>query len=98
MSKTLKLRWTGPALDDLRSIRDYVSRDDPVAAKRLAKRLRSSVVRLRRFPKSGRIVPELSSREFREVIVGSYRIVYNIQEEAVVILRIWHSRQELGGD
>lgn len=40
-------------------------------------------------------MPELRSRGFREVIVGSYRIVYDIKGQEVIILRVWHSRRDL---
>lgn len=86
--------WTGPALDDLRGIREYVSRDNPPAAKRLATRIRDGVKRLARHPRSGRIVPELAGLGFREVIVAPYRIVYLVKDGQIVILRVWHGRRD----
>ena len=89
------LRWTGPALADLRSIRRYVARDKPAAAKALAERIRTSVLRLRRFPESGRVVPELEPRGYKEMIVHPYRIVYQVRAREVLILRVWHGRRDL---
>jgi len=87
--------WTGPAIEDLRDIREYVNRDNPIAAKRLATRILDGVKRLARLPRSGRIVPELSGLGFREVIVAPYRVVYLIKDRQVVILRVWHGRSDL---
>ena len=95
MPKKKKLLWTGPALDDLRDIRDYVSQDDPAAAKRLAEKIRDGVLRLADHPQSGRVVPELSGLDYREVIISPYRIVYAAREDRVIILRVWHGRREL---
>lgn len=95
MARKHKLLWSGPALDDLREIRNYVSRDKPEAAKRLAKAIRQKVLRLKEHPLSGRVVPELPGLGYREVIVASYRIVYEVQKNRVIILRVWHERRKL---
>lgn len=78
-------------------MRAYVARDDPAAAKRLAGRIRKRVLLLREQPLTGRVVPELEHRGFREVMVNPYRIVYEVEQRRVVILRVWHGRRKLGG-
>jgi addiction module RelE/StbE family toxin len=95
MPRRLKILWTGPALDDLRGIRAYVSRDRPEAAKRLAGRIRERVALLAVHPGSGRIVPELEPLGYREVIVAPYRIVYEVRKRDVVVLRVWHGRRAI---
>jgi toxin ParE1/3/4 len=95
MARKLKLLWSGPALDDLRRIRDYVSVDKPGAARKLASSIREKVLRLRDHPLSGRVVPELAERGYREVVIAPYRIVYRVEKSRVVILRVWHGRSEL---
>jgi addiction module RelE/StbE family toxin len=94
MPEKQKILWTGPALDDLRDIRNYVSRNDPAAAKRLAEKIRNGVLRLADHPSSGRVVPELSGLDYREVIIAPYRIVYAAKKDKVIILRVWHGRRE----
>jgi len=95
MASRKTIVWTGPALDDLGRIKEYVERDDPRAAETLAARIRESVLRLQHHPLSGRIVPEYASRGLREVIVSPYRIVYEVGSRHVVVLRVWHGRQDL---
>jgi len=85
--------WTGLALEDLEHIRNYVKRDDPLAAAELAERIRRGVKRLSDHPESGRTVPELGALGLREVVVSPYRIVYSVEESRVVILRVWHGRR-----
>ena len=50
----------------------------PEAAKRLAGKIRHGVIRLADHPKSGRVVPEFPERDYREIIITPYRIVYKI--------------------
>lgn len=95
MPRKGKILWTDPALEDLRDIRDHVSRDRPAAARQLADRLKKSVLRLGDHPLSGRSVPEFPGTNLREVIVAPYRIVYEPCERDVVILRVWHGRMDL---
>jgi len=91
----MPIRWSGPALQDLREIRDYVSQDDPNAARRLALRIRKGVEHLADHPRSGRVVPEFEQDNRREVIVSPYRIVYEVQANRVVVLRVLHGRRDL---
>ena len=43
-------------------------------------------------PRIGRIVPEYRDERLRELIVSPYRLVYELQDDALTIsvLRIWH--------
>ncbi|MEO8637159.1 MAG: type II toxin-antitoxin system RelE/ParE family toxin [Gemmatimonadales bacterium] len=83
-------RWTPQALEDLEAIRAYVSRDSVQYAAVLVERLFTAVDRLEVFPDSGRIVPEFQRRDLREVILGSYRIVYRLSADRAVILTVFH--------
>jgi addiction module RelE/StbE family toxin len=93
--RRLTLLWSGPALEDLREIREYISADNPAAAKKLAARLKERVLMLQKLPLAGRVVPELAGEGYREVLVPPYRIIYMVEERRVVILRVWHERRDL---
>ena len=81
---------------DLRTIRDEIAAEGrPTAAKRLAKKIRDAVLRLQPHPYSGRLVPEFPGSRYREVIVAPYRIVYELTENKVIVLRVWHGRRDL---
>lgn len=44
------------------------------------------------MPHSGRIVPELSQKNIREIIKGNYRIIYSLKDDfTIIILTIHHS-------
>jgi len=57
MARKRKLLWSGPALEDLREIREYVARDKLAAAKKLVLAIRNSVLHLREHPHSGSRAP-----------------------------------------
>ena len=82
--------WTRTALDDIDLIAEYVSRDSESAAATLIVNLFDSVERLATFPNSGRIVPEVNKDTMREVFYRSYRIMCQIDEDAIHIVRIVH--------
>lgn len=96
MAQKHEVLWTGVALRDLEDIRAYVRQDDPVAARRLASNIRQRVFLLQKYPFSGRMVPELSKKDIREVIVPPYRIVYRVLKRKIIVLRVWHGRRDLG--
>jgi addiction module RelE/StbE family toxin len=82
--------WTPQAVEDLEAIRAYVARDSAHYATLLVERLFTAVDRLLTFPESGRIVPEFQRPDLREVILGSYRIVYRLRAGQAEILTVFH--------
>ena len=47
------------------------------------------------FPLSGRKVPEYEMEQIREVIEGSYRIIYHIKSDQVDVLAVIHGSQDI---
>lgn len=54
----------------------------------------STVERLADFPKSGRMLPEVGSPNIRELIFGTYRVIYSVKNQ-VEILTVRRSSQLL---
>lgn len=50
---------------------------------------------LSRFPRSGRKVPEFDDDDTRELLAYSYRIIYRIEENEVMISAVIHGRRVL---
>ena len=90
-----QIKWTEPALRDLDDIAEYIALDKPGAAKKLVRKVFQSVSRLKQFPESGRIPPELPDTNYRELIVGPCRIFYRSDGENVFILYVMRSEREL---
>lgn len=89
----MKVVWRSAALMDLQRLIMHIAVDNPHAAARMSRRLREAADRLRIFPYRGRagIVP--TTREL--VTIRPFVLVYKVvlEEEAVVILRVWHAAQ-----
>ncbi len=90
------MKWTNIALDDLRAIYDYVAQDSPKYADRLIDKIVEKVDVLKQHPRIGRKVPEFDNELIRELIEGSYRIIYRIDsEEEIGIARVHHAARLL---
>jgi toxin ParE1/3/4 len=72
---------------------EYIRRDNPPAAADFRQKTEKSLSRLKRYPESGRFLPEFPDLQFREVIVPPYRFFYKIKEDAVWIVAVWHGAQ-----
>ena len=90
-----KIRWTQQAVADLRSIREFIERDSPRYGRLVAERLFDATSQLEHFPRSGRVVPELSREDIRELIVGDYRIVYRFEGDVAVLLTVFRGSRLL---
>jgi plasmid stabilization system protein ParE len=55
----------------------------------------SATRRLADFPLSGRVVPEVGTEEYREIIVRDYRIIYRATVQQVRIVTVVHGRRDL---
>ena len=93
-----RIHWTPQASGDLDDIHEYVKRDSPAAATALVVRLLTAIDQLESFPQSGRTVPEFNNPLIRELIRGSYRIVYRLWQRDVQLLRIHHAARPLAPD
>lgn len=91
----VKIIWTDFAIEDLKFIHSYISKDSIVSADKLIEKIISRADQLELFPNSGRVVPEFNSEWIRELIEGRYRIVYKVNKDHIGIVRIHHSSMEL---
>ena len=91
----VKIIWTDFAIEDLKSIHEYIARDSRFYANRYIEKLILRVDQLEEFPNSGRIVPEFNNESIRELIEGNYRLVYKINTDYLGILRVHHSARIL---
>ncbi|MHA2032897.1 MAG: type II toxin-antitoxin system RelE/ParE family toxin [Candidatus Kariarchaeaceae archaeon] len=89
------IKWSPLSAERLTDIVNHISEDNPNAARKIAMSIFNSVEKQIRFPKSGRIVPELGNPKYREIFVGNYRIIYSIVEDAVHVLTVRHQKQLL---
>jgi len=94
----MKIIWSPLAVDRASEIAEYIAQDNPTAAENWVNAVFTHVEQLKKFPESGRIVPEINNDFFRELTYGNYRIIYRIEENRVSILTIRHGKQILPVD
>ena len=84
------------AEDDLSEIVEYYFSLNPNYVENIVSEFETNVLSLQQYPKRGRIVPELDRQgisQYRELIQGYYRIVYEISGEKVIVHTIIDGRR-----
>ena len=71
-----RVRWTTLAWNDVEEAARFIARDSPRYAVVLQREAQSAARSLRQFAYRGRVVPERGNERLRELIVGSYRLIY----------------------
>ena len=89
------LEWSVGAEDDLSQIYEFIARDSLRYAEVVVRALLDAPARLREYPLSGRVVPELQRDDVREVIWETYRVVYQVAPEKVTILTVFRATRLL---
>jgi len=90
-----RLGWSQRALTDLEGIAEYIATDSPTYAANVVKKILNQVRLLAQFPRAGRIVPEFDDENVRELIVYSYRVIYRLQENEIVVAAIIHGKRNI---
>lgn len=80
---------------EVTKIKQYIERDSKANAVQVVGQFLETANRLKTFPLSGRMVPEWKRPAVRELIVGSYRLMYSIKEADIIIFSVRHSRRRL---
>ena len=88
----VEIVWSRMARNRLEEIHDFVARDKPAAAARLATRIVTVVQTLGSHPHIGRAAAEPG---IRELVIGGtpYIVIYAVKKSKVVISTIWHGAQ-----
>ena len=88
-----RIIWTEPALEDLDEIADYISLDDPAAAKRLVRRVFERVDHLETFPEMGSCPIELRGTEYRHLVIPPLRIFYRVAGDLVFLVYVMRTER-----
>jgi len=88
------VKWSLTARNDLKQIHDYIAKDSRYYARNVIQEIVAKTETLTELPETGRTVPEIRDQNIRELIVYSYRLIYEISEFGVEILAIIHGRRD----
>lgn len=84
------------AEDDLNEIVEYYFLLSQNYVEKIISEFEENVMSLKKHPRSGRVVPELEKQgilQYRELIQGYYRIVYEIFDDKVIVHTIIDGRR-----
>ena len=83
------------AVENLEAIREFIAGDSPRYADLVVERLVTAVDILEQFPQAGRVVPEHSRGDLRELIRPPYRVVYRLFGDRADILTVFRSSRQI---
>jgi plasmid stabilization system protein ParE len=88
------LRWTSKAHSDLVPLYEFLQPVNPRAAARVVRQLVAGAKRIPTHPRIGSRLREFEPREVRRVLVGDYEIRYELTDRDVIVLRLFHTRED----
>ena len=91
----MKIRWTEESLDQSTNIEAYIAKDSPARAVHFVDQIIEYVLLLENNPRAGRMVPEISNPDIRELIFQKYRVVYKLKEKQIEILTVFEGHKLL---
>jgi plasmid stabilization system protein ParE len=88
------LAWTEAATRDLEAAVVFIAEDSPRYALAIYQEAKDAARSLKRMAQRGRVVPELSRNDIREIFVHRYRLIYQVTSESVVVLAFIHGSRD----
>jgi len=85
--------WSPEAIEDLEQIAEYISRDSEFYARAVVGKILEVVRGISDLPLRGRVVPELEDEKIRECFVYSYRIVYRVERQIILVVAVIHGKR-----
>jgi addiction module RelE/StbE family toxin len=88
-----RVTWSPEAVEDLESIAEYIERDSLFYAQSVVSQILSVSRKIKEFPLIGRVLPEIGDENIRERFIYSYRLVYKIEKERILIVAVIHGKR-----
>lgn len=93
-----QIKWLPGAAKDVARLREFIKKDNSLAAKKAGQRILSMVKILTKNPEAGMPSPDEDCELFRDLYApfgqGGYTIRYRVDQHIILIVRVWHSREE----
>jgi toxin ParE1/3/4 len=90
-----RVTWSLKAELELAEIRDYIERDSKANAVQVVEQLLDAVDRLSIYPLSGHIITKWKNPARRDLVVGSYRLMYEISSGEIIIFGVQRTRRRI---
>ena len=91
----LIVEWSPEAIEDIESIAAYIARDSEFYARAVVSEILAVSRSIPEFPLIGRIVPEMGDERVRERFAFSYRLIYHLDEQRILVVAVIHGKRLL---
>ena len=89
-----KIYWTQKANSDLLRLYEFLLPVNPKAAIEVVNKLTHAPDILLEQCRIGEQLFAYEPREVRKFLIGKYEMHYEIQHDDIIILRIWHAKED----
>ncbi len=89
----MEVVWRKKASDELEVIYKYIKKESPQNAILVFNGIYDLAVSLSDFPYKFPIEPLINLEKVRYAVIWSFKIIYTIEEESIVILRVFNTKQ-----
>jgi plasmid stabilization system protein ParE len=90
----VRLEWTRPAIANLVRLYAFLEPASPRAVSAAIRKLQQGALSLITFPRLGQALTEYQPREVRRLIIGDYELRYEVIDDTVFVVRVWHGRED----
>lgn len=89
-----RLIWDPRAIEDLKALATYISRDSHANAKLFVTRLMKKAEMLAEWPDIGSTKEDFPP-DIRQILFKGYRIIYRLRDQTVIIFKVHHGAAQL---
>lgn len=90
----MEVKWTSKALSDLNRLFEFLAPVNRRAAAKTVQSLTAAPMRIIDQPRIGERLDEFEGRDVRRLLVGHYEMRYELDNDIMYVLRIWHTREQ----
>lgn len=87
------IKWTSKASSDLARLYEFLAVVNKSAAIKAVQALVKAAENLHKHPRMGVRLEEFMPQEVRRVLAGNYEMRYEIKDDVLYIIRLWHTRE-----
>lgn len=89
----MKVLWSKKASNELEAIYNYIKKGSPQNAILVFNGIYDLANSLPNFPYKFRVEPIINIEKVRFAAIWSFKIIYSVEKDSVVILRIFNTKQ-----
>lgn len=89
----INIHWTSKSASDMVRLYEFLAPVNKNAAAKVIQSISKAPDVLVSHPRLGEKIEGFEPREVRRILVGDYEIRYEVQDENIYILRVWHTRE-----